>query len=336
VYIDTATKVTIGCLRNPDHGFWEARPRDLKCGKGCPKCGRAAINAIQRGRRNRAAQSLQARLDDLFGIGGVDATGAQYVNAHTHIEVSCGRSPQHGTWSVKPNNLLNGFGCPKCGNEAAAEKLSRNARQNLISDITQLHGSALELVDPSQYRNSQTPIGVRCLQDPEHNVWQAYPLHLKCGVGCPKCAEERRLIAVRRIAELAAVDFPDRVIGVHGANAIGVHKAQYVNARTPVRLKCLKDDNHGEWLATPYSVLSGSGCPLCSASRGERFIANFLGQLGIEFEAQAILSDAFRFDFYIPSQKLLIEFDGEQHFTPVAFGSSARGAAMHMFAGVQR
>ena len=27
-----------------------------------------------------------------------------------------------------------------------------------------------------------------------------------------------------------------------------------------------------------------------------------------------------RFDFYIPSSRILIEFDGEQHYTPTAFG----------------
>lgn len=36
---------------------------------------------------------------------------------------------------------------------------------------------------------------------------------------------------------------------------------QYVNAKTDIRIIC-EIDNH-EWLAKPYNLLSGKGCPMC-------------------------------------------------------------------------
>lgn len=73
----------------------------------------------------------------------------------------------------------------------------------------------------------------------------------------------------------------------------------------------------------PHNLLTQKGgtCPVCSThSNGERAIARFLDVNQIEYEKQKRLSSYKRapFDFYIPSKNLLIEFQGIQHFQPVA------------------
>ena len=37
-----------------------------------------------------------------------------------------------------------------------------------------------------------------------------------------------------------------------------------------------------------------------------------------------------RFDFYIPSQNVLIEYDGEQHYRPVTFGGMSREKSLEV------
>lgn len=44
VYVNTDTKGTIGCLKNPKHGFFEQKPHHHLQGKGCPKCSRSVSN----------------------------------------------------------------------------------------------------------------------------------------------------------------------------------------------------------------------------------------------------------------------------------------------------
>lgn len=69
----------------------------------------------------------------------------------------------------------------------------------------------------------------------------------------------------------------------------------------------------------------GLGCPTCSdgISYPERFIANLLKQLGIEFKKEYTLDNGrTRYDFYLPSYNCIIEVHGLQHYKESARGRS--------------
>ena len=68
----------------------------------------------------------------------------------------------------------------------------------------------------------------------------------------------------------------------------------------------------------------GKRCPKCNESKGEKEISNILNSLNIKYTPQKRFKDCkykstLPFDFYIHNKKskLLIEFDGEQHFKSV-------------------
>ena len=71
----------------------------------------------------------------------------------------------------------------------------------------------------------------------------------------------------------------------------------------------------------PVDFLKSRGCPHCYGNRsvGEKRIEEFLIINCFEYEAQKHFSDLGRFsyDFYIPSLRTLIEYQGEQHYKPV-------------------
>jgi very-short-patch-repair endonuclease len=67
----------------------------------------------------------------------------------------------------------------------------------------------------------------------------------------------------------------------------------------------------------------GNGCQHCNESKGEKEIAKFLNKYDINYDRQHKFPDCkniytLPFDFYIPSMRTCIEFDGEQHFHPVS------------------
>ncbi len=93
----------------------------------------------------------------------------------------------------------------------------------------------------------------------------------------------------------------------------------YVSNQTKVIITCLK---HGDFEQRPLSHLQGMGCPNCNESKGEKIISKFLDKNKINYSRQKKFIDCrnvfeLPFDFYIPSKRTLIEFDGEQHFRPV-------------------
>jgi very-short-patch-repair endonuclease/predicted heme/steroid binding protein len=99
-------------------------------------------------------------------------------------------------------------------------------------------------------------------------------------------------------------------------------KVNYENNQKKVKIIC---NSHGEFQQVPSSHLSGAGCPSCCESKGEKKIAKYLKQHNIEFLRQYKFDGCvgirykLPFDFYIPSMRTAIEFDGIQHFQPVTY-----------------
>lgn len=73
---------------------------------------------------------------------------------------------------------------------------------------------------------------------------------------------------------------------------------------------------------TPHNILQRTPCPRCKKfnSKGEIRIRKYLDNKNIKYEQQkrySQLSNLLSFDFFIIEKKILIEFQGEQHFHPI-------------------
>jgi hypothetical protein len=72
-------------------------------------------------------------------------------------------------------------------------------------------------------------------------------------------------------------------------------------------------------MQSPNKHIQGRGCPKCKASNGELALYTVLERLGVDYEPEKRFEDcrdkrSLPFDVFVPSHRLLIEFDGEQHF----------------------
>lgn len=99
------TKVCIIC---PKHGeFWQTPAKHL-IGQGCPQCGKE-----ERGKKGRETPEIFfKRVKEVWGDKYI-FTESQYKTMHEKIEVIC---KKHGSFFIRPYDLLNGHGCPKCAN----------------------------------------------------------------------------------------------------------------------------------------------------------------------------------------------------------------------------
>lgn len=96
-------------------------------------------------------------------------------------------------------------------------------------------------------------------------------------------------------------------------------KSEYVSNQTKTIINC---PIHGDFSQRPLSHLQGNGCPNCNESKGEKEISIFLEKHIISYERQKKFYDCrnilqLPFDFYLPKYRMVIEFDGKQHFQPV-------------------
>jgi very-short-patch-repair endonuclease len=104
-------------------------------------------------------------------------------------------------------------------------------------------------------------------------------------------------------------------------NKYNYDKIDYIKNQIKVIITC---PIHGDFKQTPLSHLQGSGCPNCNESKGEKEISKFLDKYEILYYRQHKFSDCknifpLPFDFYIPSLRICIEFDGKQHYEPMSF-----------------
>ncbi len=138
--------------------------------------------------------------------------------------------------------------------------------------------------------------------------------HSKKPQGCPKCGREK--------SDRNRIKTQDYFISkckeIHGDKYI-LDEVVYTKCRHYITPKCQK---HGKWSLKAQDFVSGRGCPLCNESKGEMLICRILEEIGIEYKRQYKFDDcrgskySLPFDFYIPSKKVLIEYDGEYHFFP--------------------
>jgi very-short-patch-repair endonuclease len=128
-------------------------------------------------------------------------------------------------------------------------------------------------------------------------------------------------------------NFADKASIVSEMNSIHRNKYDYsetfyIRANKHLTIGCKV---HGNFRIIPNNHLRGGGCPKCSSSKGETFVRAWLSNNGFVFEEQYAFSDfnkRMRYDFYIPSIPLIIEYDGEQHYKPVVRDGDVRSALL--------
>ena len=99
---------------------------------------------------------------------------------------------------------------------------------------------------------------------------------------------------------------------------LDISKVKYITNRVNVCIVC---PIHGEFYQTPHSHLSGRGCPKClykSQYNLYNRLCNELPNLEILYEYSPDWLGKQRFDIYIPKYNIAIEYNGEQHYKPMA------------------
>ena len=226
-----------------------------------------------------------------------DYSLVEYHDAKTKIKIIC---PEHGIFEQRLDHHLNGSGCPKCvgHNKSTIE---------LIQKYKSIHGDKYDysLVN---YRNAKTKIKIIC---PEHGIFELYSKQHIRGVNCSKCVRERISHSQRKTSEQFIFDSKK----THGEK-YDYSLVNYINANQPVKIICRQ---HGIFEQIPRYHVSGSGCPLCKESKGEKQIRLYLESKKIKFTPQYRFNDCknirqLPFDFYLDDYNCCIEYQGEQHY----------------------
>jgi len=154
----------------------------------------------------------------------------------------------------------------------------------------------------------------------------------------------------KKSKRLTNEEFIKRANNVHD-NRFDYSECVYMNMSTKISVICKR--HNVKFTQTPANHLHGSvGCPICNknirprivrkiwikrvvekiekiGSVGEKLIECWLNKNSINYEKQKTFDGCknyrkLRYDFYLPEQNILIEYDGRQHFSSVkCFGGES-------------
>lgn len=287
-YANAKTKILHRC--KVDNYEWYTEPDHILHGSGCPKC---ACNIL---RSHDEYVSLLKEVNPNVVV--ID----KYINSQTKILHKC--LIHDFEWSIIPNSVIAGHGCPKCGNNY---RMSHKEYVDKVSNIN----SNIEVV--GTFKNIKTKIPHKCLI---HNyIWNAFPESILRGAGCIRCGADKS-------GEIRSYTHENYVKKLFDLNPDIIAIEEYINSSTNILHKCKKCNN--VWSARPSNVLFGKGCPKCSISKGELEIAKWLDKHEVLYETQKRFEDCkdnryLPFDFYLCDKNICIEYDGEQHYKSVDF-----------------
>lgn len=184
---------------------------------------------------------------------------------------------------------------------------------NIFIERSTLVHSGKYSYDKLEYKNTKTNVTITC---PVHGDFSQLPGHHMSGFGCRRCGHDTDSTK-KRPSVSSRISQSKRIHGSkYDYSLVDLDsKENYV----PIICK-----EHGVFHQDIKSHSTGTGCPVCKNSKGERFVALALDKHGVQYERQwkpgVNGNRRLSFDFIV-EDSLVIEVDGKQHFEPIeAFG----------------
>ena len=277
---------------------WEPIASSLYYGHGCRMCA-----AKRSGESRRITnEDFLIKFSSLWGERLTPLT--PYEKRHAPIEVRCNVCGHQ--WRSTPHNLLHGEGCPRCHKEI-------QNTGDVISFLQRNHYTCSLL---GEYTNYYTKMEFICACG-NHFFTSFASLRKTHGV-CKECRvrmqRRKQLLSQEKAAEIV-------INATHGEYELAGEYCGYSKVTTFKHNEC-----NLTFEARFDHVVAGEtlcrNC-FCKKSRGEIAVSDWLIAHQIFFEEQKRFRDcrgdkkALPFDFYIPALAVAIEYQGEQHYSPI-------------------
>lgn len=185
-----------------------------------------------------------------------DFSKSIYVNNKTKLLVICSK---HGEFSIRPDCLLTGTGCPYCGGT------KKNNTETFIEKANYVHNNFFSY-EKCEYINSNSKVIVTC---PIHGDFEVKANNHLNGCNCKKCQIEGKSHEIKKLPsintstkKLTTEEFIKKAILIYD-DKYTYEKCKYVKSNVKVIITC---PIHGDFEITPNHFLSNRGCPKCGGN----------------------------------------------------------------------
>ena len=244
-----------------------------------------------------------------------DYSLVDYVGSRSNIKIICSI---HGVFNQRADVHLMGGGCKRCNRNKYLTKKHINKPKDFIKKSKKIHNNLYDY-SKVKYIASSKKVIIICKT---HGEFLQTPSSHMRGNGCEKCGRDIANIKKTFTTEEVLL----KIKQIYG-DKFTYNNFVYNGCFKKSTLTCKL---HGDFKATGDLILRGTSCPTCKRSFGELQVAKWLDENNIEYIEQ-FSDDSLRFkgklkfDFMLPKFKIIIEYDGLQHFKPVDFFNGEGG-----------
>ncbi len=185
-YVAMNKKVIITC---PIHGNFKQQPKYHLKGNGCITCDRIYKTGELFIERSNKIHNQK-----------YDYTQSIYSGSKDMIKIIC---ITHGMFKQRPNDHLNGHGCPKCCNENNGLLKRNKSAINYINKANIIHNNKYDY-NLLNYVDSNHKVKIVC---PIHGEFAQYPQEHLRGYGCSKCKSSKGELEIIRILEKYSINY---------------------------------------------------------------------------------------------------------------------------------
>lgn len=292
-YTTTSEKIE---MKHNECGYeYVTTPNSFLKGTRCPSCSNKITQLSNSEYKRRLAEQFG---DEYLPLSDYKTAKLKVIIKHLKCNFR---------WEVTPTNLWRSKGCPKCNNNFTTKK----THEDFIKELRERHGDDYSAI--SEYKNLRDKVLIK--HESCGHEWLVSPVNILKKSGCPKCYGRVKKTTEQYKREVYA-------IVKHEYSVLG----KYVNSIEKITMKHNSCGNIYE--VNPASFLKGRRCAKCNSSIGEKRIQEWLDFYGVNYEKEYVFSDCkyrkqLPFDFALFDEhkdiKLLIEFDGRQHFESIDF-----------------
>lgn len=214
----------------------------------------------------------------------------------------------------------------------------KKTTEEIIAEFRDVHGDRYDYRDVV-YDGGKVKVVIWCKK--HNHPFQQAPVKHKAGQGCDICAEEAR-DAHRRSSGHTTQSFIKRARELHG-DRYDYSEVEYTGYDCTIMIGC---PDHGLQPVIAYQHIASDvrrGCKICSSTQSKHAAAieRFLIEENYEYIKEWSDHDCkdknkLRFDFYLPKQRLIIEYDGDQHFRPANWSRDDTKNKMNFLNGRRR
>ena len=195
-------------------------------------------------------EKLIEKLKEIYGDI-YDYSELVYNGYNKEVTIIC---KKHGKFTKKPAQLLQGYGCQKCRDEASKENARKKHFEQFLKKAKEIHGDKYDY-SKVNYIDTHTYVTITC---PIHGDFKQAPIqHVSKHhqSGCPLCGKEKSKLTQDEFLEKAKIKYGDKY---------NYSKVNYVNCTTPIKLIC---PEHGEFQRTPALFLNNCDCFQCKQDK---------------------------------------------------------------------